>query len=70
MQKDLADQSGICPPGTVSHVGLIRTSTPAQCYVLCNENRFHVGQFPETGRHTVLLCARCTRSVVMVPAAF
>ncbi|OAQ23553.1 hypothetical protein K457DRAFT_1881403 [Linnemannia elongata AG-77] len=46
------------------------TSTPAQCNVLCNENRFHVGQFPETGRHTVLLCARCTRSVVMVPAAF
>ncbi|KAG0274373.1 hypothetical protein BGZ95_009860 [Linnemannia exigua] len=85
-QRELADRSGNCQPGTVvdtgivhpfefdfylqSHAGLLGTSRPAHYNVLHDDNQFTADSLQELTYRLCYLYARCTRSVSMVPAAY
>ncbi|KAF9100443.1 argonaute 1 [Mortierella sp. GBA35] len=86
INRDQADRSGNCQPGTVvdtgivhpfefdfylqSHAGLLGTSRPAHYNVLVDENKFTSDSLQDLTNKLCYLYARCTRSVSMVPAAY
>ncbi|KAK3835053.1 MAG: Piwi domain-containing protein [Linnemannia gamsii] len=85
-QRELADRSGNCQPGTVidtgivhpfefdfylqSHAGLLGTSRPVHYNVLHDDNQFTADALQELTYRLCYLYARCTRSVSLVPAAY
>ncbi|RKP15011.1 Piwi domain-containing protein [Piptocephalis cylindrospora] len=86
LNRDMADRSGNCLPGTVvdttivhpfeydfyiqSHSGIQGMSRPSHYHVLLDENKLGSNVLQQMTYDMCYLYARCTRSVSLVPVAY